>query len=144
MLVTNDMMLNHRILFLNSNILTWFVVSLYFLVICFDINMLFFLTFSHVIQLVFAVFNGEAWGYLGSRKFLQELHEGADSVSGISSLMIDQVSGSCIRCGNGSMKLFIITYKHMNALLRQFCTLVFCHDLGLRICVLQVVMNIYL
>ncbi|KAK3159038.1 hypothetical protein QOZ80_2AG0144890 [Eleusine coracana subsp. coracana] len=42
-------------------------------------------------QLVFAVFNGEAWGYLGSRKFLQELDEGADSVSGISSLMIDQV-----------------------------------------------------
>lgn len=42
-------------------------------------------------QLVFAVFNGEAWGYLGSRKFLQELDEGADSVNGISSLMIDQV-----------------------------------------------------
>ncbi|KAL6912167.1 hypothetical protein ACP4OV_000972 [Aristida adscensionis] len=42
-------------------------------------------------QLVFAVFNGEAWGYLGSRKFLQELDEDADSVSGISSLMIDQV-----------------------------------------------------
>ncbi|KAK3155217.1 hypothetical protein QOZ80_2BG0200390 [Eleusine coracana subsp. coracana] len=42
-------------------------------------------------QLVFAVFNGEAWGYLGSRKFLQELDEGADSVSGISSLMIDHV-----------------------------------------------------
>ncbi|XP_062222083.1 nicastrin [Phragmites australis] len=42
-------------------------------------------------QLMFAVFNGEAWGYLGSRKFLQELDEGADSVNGISSLMIDQV-----------------------------------------------------
>lgn len=42
-------------------------------------------------QLVFAVFNGEAWGYLGSRKFLQELDEGAASVNGISSLMIDQV-----------------------------------------------------
>ncbi|KAG8072309.1 hypothetical protein GUJ93_ZPchr0006g42388 [Zizania palustris] len=41
-------------------------------------------------QLVFAVFNGESWGYLGSRKFLQELDEGADSVNGISSLMIDQ------------------------------------------------------
>lgn len=44
-------------------------------------------------QLVFAVFNGEAWGYLGSRKFLQELDEGADSVNGISSFMIDQVNG---------------------------------------------------
>ncbi|TVU28440.1 hypothetical protein EJB05_19957 [Eragrostis curvula] len=42
-------------------------------------------------QLVFAAFNGEAWGYLGSRKFLQELDEGADSVNGISSSMIDQV-----------------------------------------------------
>ncbi|AQK55162.1 Nicastrin-like precursor [Zea mays] len=42
-------------------------------------------------QLVFAVFNGEAWGYLGSRKFLQELDEGAASVNGISSLKIDQV-----------------------------------------------------
>ncbi|KAJ1280941.1 hypothetical protein BS78_04G270600 [Paspalum vaginatum] len=42
-------------------------------------------------QLVFAVFNGEAWGYLGSRKFLQELDEGADSVNGISSFMIEQV-----------------------------------------------------
>lgn len=42
-------------------------------------------------QLVFAVFNGEAWGYLGSRKFLHELDEGAASVNGINSLMIDQV-----------------------------------------------------
>ncbi|CAN6246191.1 unnamed protein product [Urochloa humidicola] len=42
-------------------------------------------------QLVFAVFNGEAWGYLGSRKFLQQLDEGADSVNGINRLMIDQV-----------------------------------------------------
>lgn len=52
-------------------------------------------------QLVFAAFNGEAWGYLGSRKFLQELDEGADSVNGISSSMIDQVSVPCIDCGNG-------------------------------------------
>ncbi|AQK79556.1 Nicastrin [Zea mays] len=51
-----------------------------------------FLTFSLIlIQLVFTVFNGEAWGYLGSRKFLQELDEGAASVNGISSLMIDEV-----------------------------------------------------
>ncbi|CAL4885266.1 unnamed protein product [Urochloa decumbens] len=42
-------------------------------------------------QLVFAVFNGEAWGYLGSRKFLQQLDEGADSVNGINRLMIEQV-----------------------------------------------------
>ncbi|CAM0944287.1 unnamed protein product [Alopecurus aequalis] len=42
-------------------------------------------------QLVFAAFDGEAWGYLGSRKFLQELDEGADSVNGINSSMIEQV-----------------------------------------------------
>lgn len=46
---------------------------------------------------MFAVFNGEAWGYLGSRKFLQELDEGAASVNGISSLMIDQVSARQIQ-----------------------------------------------
>uniref|UniRef100_A0A453PIN3 Nicastrin n=1 Tax=Aegilops tauschii subsp. strangulata TaxID=200361 RepID=A0A453PIN3_AEGTS len=41
-------------------------------------------------QLVFAAFDGEAWGYLGSRKFLQELDEGDDSVNGINSSMIEQ------------------------------------------------------
>jgi hypothetical protein len=45
-----------------------------------------------MLQLVFAAFDGEAWGYLGSRKFLQELEEGADSVNGINSSMIEQVS----------------------------------------------------
>lgn len=55
-------------------------------------NDIFLLTFfSCFIQLVFTVFNGEAWGYLGSRKFLQELDEGAASVDGISSLIIEQV-----------------------------------------------------
>lgn len=63
---------------------------------------------------MFAVFNGEAWGYLGSRKFLQELDEGADSVNGISSLMIDQVSARQVSTGNGSLKLlFIIFFKHI-------------------------------
>ncbi|XP_051192784.1 nicastrin [Lolium perenne] len=42
-------------------------------------------------QLVFAAFDGEAWGYLGSRKFLQEIDEGDDSVNGINSSMIEQV-----------------------------------------------------
>jgi hypothetical protein len=46
----------------------------------------------YILQLVFAAFDGEAWGYLGSRKFLQELEEGADSVNGINSSMIEQVS----------------------------------------------------
>nr|CAB3447869.1 unnamed protein product [Digitaria exilis] len=34
------------------------------------------------------------WGYLGSRKFLQELDKGADSVNGINSLMMDQNSSA--------------------------------------------------
>ncbi|XP_072977133.1 nicastrin [Typha angustifolia] len=42
-------------------------------------------------QLVFVIFTGEAWGYLGSRKFLQELDMGADAVNGINSSMIEQV-----------------------------------------------------
>lgn len=42
-------------------------------------------------QLIFAAFDGEAWGYLGSRKFLLELDEGSDSVNGIGSSMIEQV-----------------------------------------------------
>jgi len=60
---------------------------------------------------VFAVFNGEAWGYLGSRKFLQELDEGAASVNGISSLMIDQVSARQVNTGSGSLRLLLIIFQ---------------------------------
>ncbi|KAJ3699369.1 hypothetical protein LUZ61_003074 [Rhynchospora tenuis] len=42
-------------------------------------------------QLIFAALTGEAWGYLGSRKFLQELDLGSDSVQGLSSSMIEQI-----------------------------------------------------
>ncbi|XP_064939098.1 nicastrin-like [Musa acuminata AAA Group] len=42
-------------------------------------------------QLVFVVFTGEAWGYLGSRKFLQELDLGTDAVNGLNNTMIEQV-----------------------------------------------------
>jgi len=61
---------------------------------------------------VFAVFNGEAWGYLGSRKFLQELDEGAASVNGISSLMIDQVSARQVNTGSGRLRLLLV-FKHI-------------------------------
>ena len=73
--------------------LTWFVVSLIEVLLWLKQQLLTNI-FPFFIQLVFAVFNGEAWGYLGSRKFLQELDKGADSVNGINSLMIDQVSAS--------------------------------------------------
>ncbi|PKA47187.1 Nicastrin [Apostasia shenzhenica] len=42
-------------------------------------------------QLVFVVFTGEAWGYLGSRRFLLELDLNADSVKGLNSNLIEQV-----------------------------------------------------
>lgn len=51
----------------------------------------FFFSFFPCIQIVFAAFTGEAWGYLGSRKFLQELDLGSDSVKGLGSSMIEQV-----------------------------------------------------
>lgn len=42
-------------------------------------------------QIVFAVFTGEAWGYLGSRRFLLELDSGANALNGLKSSMIEQV-----------------------------------------------------
>jgi nicastrin len=42
-------------------------------------------------QIVFGVFTGEAWGYLGSRRFLLELDQLSDSVSGLNSTLIETV-----------------------------------------------------
>ncbi|XP_038721111.1 nicastrin isoform X1 [Tripterygium wilfordii] len=42
-------------------------------------------------QLVFTVFTGEAWGYLGSRRFLLELDLGSDPVNGLSNKLIETV-----------------------------------------------------
>ncbi|XP_008457115.1 nicastrin isoform X1 [Cucumis melo] len=42
-------------------------------------------------QLVFVVFTGESWGYLGSRRFLLELDLQSDAVSGLSNRLIDMV-----------------------------------------------------
>ncbi|XP_049379425.1 nicastrin [Solanum stenotomum] len=42
-------------------------------------------------QLVFAVFTGEAWGYLGSRRFLLELDQHSDAVSGLDLALIEMV-----------------------------------------------------
>lgn len=43
------------------------------------------------LKLVFLVFTGEAWGYLGSRRFLVELDMGADATKGLNSTLIEQV-----------------------------------------------------
>ncbi|KAK7285267.1 hypothetical protein RJT34_20032 [Clitoria ternatea] len=42
-------------------------------------------------QLVFAVFTGEAWGYLGSRRFLEELDIHSDAVHGLNHTLIEMV-----------------------------------------------------
>lgn len=42
-------------------------------------------------QIVFLVLTGEAWGYLGSRRFLAELDLSEDTVNGLNSTLIDQV-----------------------------------------------------
>lgn len=42
-------------------------------------------------QLVFVVFTGEAWGYLGSRRFLVELDEHSDAVQGLNHSLIEKV-----------------------------------------------------
>lgn len=42
-------------------------------------------------QLVFVFFTGEAWGYLGSRRFLLELDDHSDSLDGLNSTLIDTV-----------------------------------------------------
>ena len=44
-----------------------------------------------VLQLVFVVFTGEAWGFLGSRRFLLELDQHSDAVSGLDFTLIETV-----------------------------------------------------
>ncbi|XP_077241148.1 Zn-dependent exopeptidases superfamily protein [Tasmannia lanceolata] len=42
-------------------------------------------------QLVFLVFTGEAWGYLGSRRFLLELDMATEAVNGLNNSLIEKV-----------------------------------------------------
>lgn len=42
-------------------------------------------------QLVFLVFTGEAWGYLGSRRFLLELDVQSDAVRGLNYSLLEKV-----------------------------------------------------
>lgn len=46
-------------------------------------------------RLVFAAFAGEPWGYMGSKRFLWELHSGENSTHPLSLAAIDQVC-SCL------------------------------------------------
>ncbi|KAJ0959810.1 hypothetical protein J5N97_000504 [Dioscorea zingiberensis] len=47
-----------------------------------------------LMQLVFIVFTGEAWGYLGSRRFLLELDLQSDAVSGLNYSLIERTSSA--------------------------------------------------
>lgn len=48
-------------------------------------------TFLTPMQLVFVVFTGEAWGYLGSRRFLLELDMHSDAAHGLNNSLIETV-----------------------------------------------------
>ena len=62
----------------------------------------------HERRLVFAAFAGESWDYMGSKRFLWELHSGSAATAGLSLERIDQApscrlacacfSGTCARC----------------------------------------------
>lgn len=52
--------------------------------------LIFLLQFA-LLQLVFVVFTGESWGYLGSRRFLLELDQHSDAVKGLDFSMIETV-----------------------------------------------------
>ncbi len=41
-------------------------------------------------RIVFAAFSGEPWGYMGSKRFLWELHSGENSTRGLSLNQIEQ------------------------------------------------------
>lgn len=43
-------------------------------------------------RIAFAALAGEPWGYMGSKQLLWQLHQGAESVEGLSLDTIDQVS----------------------------------------------------
>lgn len=43
-------------------------------------------------HLLFTAFAGETWDYMGSKRFLWELHSGGDSTAGLSLDLIDQVN----------------------------------------------------
>lgn len=61
-------------------------------------------------QLVFVVFTGEAWGFLGSRRFLHELDQHSDAVSGLDFTMIETVLeiGSVGKCFDQGIKKFFV------------------------------------
>lgn len=79
-------------------------------------------------QLVFVVFTGESWGYLGSRRFVLEADQHSDSVKGLDFAMIETVMeiGSVGKGFSNGVKTFyshtsgdtLATNKTFHALLR--------------------------
>jgi len=44
-----------------------------------------------ILQVVFLVVTGEAWGFLGSRRFLHELDQQSGAVAGLNATLIEEV-----------------------------------------------------
>ena len=45
----------------------------------------------YMLQLVFLVLTGEAWGYLGSRRFFEEFDQQSDAIKGLNLTAIEMV-----------------------------------------------------
>lgn len=74
--------LNKQVGFLLDTYLVW--VNMYGLFSAFKFSL-------GVLQLVFLVLTGEAWGYLGSRRFLLEFDQQSDTIKGLDLSMIETV-----------------------------------------------------
>ncbi|CAO2816400.1 unnamed protein product [Amaranthus hypochondriacus] len=61
-------------------------------------------------QLVFLILTGEAWGFLGSRRFLRELELHSDYVAGLNSTLVETVLevGSIGKGFDGAVKSFFV------------------------------------
>lgn len=92
-----------------DTLITYLLICLFWwlvlLLVCFNEQS----THSSMIlmQFVFSVFTGEAWGYLGSRRFLLELDLQSDSVNGLNGTQIEMVFVMIVPCNNISIMFMI-------------------------------------
>ncbi|GAY35139.1 hypothetical protein CUMW_278090 [Citrus unshiu] len=71
-------------------------------------------------QLVFLVLTGEAWGYLGSRRFLHELDMQSDGVSGLNSSLIEMLN-LCLALSNQHGPIFAVNSRLNDVARRPSC-----------------------
>ena len=55
------------------------------------VDYLLWLSYLSILQVVFLVVTGEAWGFLGSRRFLHELDQQSGAVAGLNATLIEEV-----------------------------------------------------